>query len=454
MKLQPRNLAHSLVAGSLVALCMSAPPACGQTLEVLHSFQGTDGAHPYNTAMIQGRDGNFYGTTSSGGDLSLHNGFGYGTVFKMTPAGALTTLVVFHGSDGSGPDSGGLVQGPDATGFGGDLSVNNGSGAGTIYKMTPDGTLTTLVQFDGITGLTPNKLLRGSDGELYGTTRGGGSSGSGIVFKVGLDGTSTVLANFDGRNGRPLGGLAQGSDGNFYGTTASFGPGSYGSVYSVTADGVLTTLVVFNKSNGVNPLGELVQGSDGGLYGTTPSYFLAAGTFFMITADGALNTLFSARPFDTEGWPLVLGRGGNFYGVTYPGPGSDGTVFQMTPTGTLTTLVSFPNNVLTNGTPETPLVEGTDGNLYGTTYSGGSYDNGTVFRIAIILLPRLSLAKNGSQISMSWPTNALGFTLQSAPGLSSQSNWVDVGGTPVVAGDQFVMTNAVSQNAQFYRLKK
>src|ERR1051326_5359776 len=107
MKMKPTTLACNVAVKLLVGFGMSAPPASAQTLELLHSFQGTDGAHPVNTAMIQGRNGNFYGTTSSGGDLSLNNGFGYGTVFRMTSDGALTTLAVFHGDDGAGPDSGG-----------------------------------------------------------------------------------------------------------------------------------------------------------------------------------------------------------------------------------------------------------------------------------------------------------------------------------------------------------
>ncbi len=218
---------------------------------------------------MQGSDGNFYGTAVVGGAN------GAGTVFKITPGGTLITLYSFGVSDGQSP-YGGLVQGSDGnfygtTEFGG---ANNGNG--TVFKITPRGTLTSLYSFAGSDGANPHAgLVQGSDGNFYGTTEFGGTgqcaNRCGTVFKITPSGTLTTLYDFAGSDGfKPQAGLVQGSDGNFYGTTTGGGANNgKGTVFKITPSGTLTTLYSFAGSDGAFPQAGLVQGSDGNFYGTT-----------------------------------------------------------------------------------------------------------------------------------------------------------------------------------------
>ena len=154
----------------------------GGTETVLYSFAGgNDGEHPY-AGVIQGSDGNFYGTTYQGGAS------GYGTVFKLTPSGIETVLYTFAGgsSDGAYPEAG-VIQGSDGNFYGSTLQ-GGASGLGLVFKLTPSGTETILHAFAGASdGANPTaNLVLGSDGNLYGSTSAGGSSGDGTFFKVSL----------------------------------------------------------------------------------------------------------------------------------------------------------------------------------------------------------------------------------------------------------------------------
>jgi uncharacterized repeat protein (TIGR03803 family) len=315
------------------------------TLETLISYNGTNGSHPVAT-LAQGSDGNFYGTTEYGGT----NG-NYGTAFQMTSAGLLTTLVSFNGTNGSYP-AGGLVQGSDGN-FYGTTESGGANSIGTVFEMTSVGVLTTLVSFNKTDGAGPLAgLVQGTNGNFYGTTVGGGASGAGTVFKMTSTGALTTLVSFTGANGyTPSAGLVQATNGNFYGATAWGGNLSlnagygFGTVFRMTPVGVLTTLLDFNGTNGGYCVGGLVQGSDGNFYGTTEGGGAGGGgTVFKMTAAGALTTLVSFNGTNGSGPAagLVQGSDGNFYGTTeYGGAGARGTVFQMTPAGVLTTLDSF-----------------------------------------------------------------------------------------------------------------
>ncbi len=199
-------------------------------MTTLYSFGGSDGSGPW-AGLIQATDGNFYGTTTQGG------AYGDGTVFKITPSGALTTLHSFAGSDGSSPYAG-LIQGTDGnfygtTYYGGAATWCYGyAGCGTIFRITPSGTLTTLHSFDGGDGAWPQAgLLQANDGNFYGTALTGGATtfcygypGCGTIFKITPSGTLTTLYSFQGSEGAiPIGGLIQASDGKFYGTTEGGG---------------------------------------------------------------------------------------------------------------------------------------------------------------------------------------------------------------------------------------
>jgi uncharacterized repeat protein (TIGR03803 family) len=384
-----------------------------QTLTTLASFNGSNGADP-QASLVQGLDGNFYGTTFAGGANDD------GTVFKITPGGTLTTLYNFCSktgcTDGSGPQAG-LVLATDGNFYGttelGGASTACPSGCGTVFKVTPDGTLTTLHSFDGSDGEDPvAALIQATDGNFYGTTDLGGPNwyNTGTVFKITPAGALTTLHSFDFYDGEaPLAALVQATDGNFYGTTSNGGEAyGFGTVFKITAGGTLTTLHSFcsqsnsqmNCSDGANPFAGLVLGTDGNLYGTTKFggavfFWVCAsegcGTVFKITPDGALTTLHS---FDLDDGAysiagLVQATDGNFYGTMDDGGPEtiDGTVFKITPGGTLTTLHSF--DFTDGANPLAALVQATDGNFYGTTCCGGaSYPNlGTVFSLAVGLGP-------------------------------------------------------------------
>ena len=466
--MKPTNPLQTLTALFFLAISVSifAPLARGQTFELLHSFQNSEGGNP-QAGLVQGSDGDFYGTTLLGDNSN------FGTVFKMTTNGALTTLVLFNNTNGSHPWAG-LVQRSDGNFYGttqdgGDLSLNSGLGFGTVFKMTTNGALTMLVSFNSTNGAYPKaRLAQGKGGCFYGTTYQGGAytnqfgGGSGTVFQITTNGILTTLVLFSNTNGsNPWAGLVEGSDGNFYGTTQNGGDLSlnsglgFGTVFKMTTNGALTMLVLFNFTNGAVPYAGLVEGSDGNFYGTTADGGAnnRGGTAFQMTTNGILTTLVS---FDGSNganpWAGLLQESdGNFYGTTLAGGNSNfGTVFKMTTSGVVTTLVTFNGS---NGSfPFAELTRGNDGNFYGTTYDGGASNLGTIFRI--VMPVSLNARQSGNQIVLSWPTNALGFTLQSVPNLNSPVNWIDSTNSPSVVGAQFVVTNPISGSAQFFRLKK
>jgi uncharacterized repeat protein (TIGR03803 family) len=407
------------------------PPAFGTqaavVLTTLHSFQVFPNGE--NPSLVQASDGNFYGTTSSGGTNA------WGTIFRMSPTGALTNLFSFNGSDGAVPS--GLVQGSDGnfygtTESGGHTNLNDGYGCGTVFRISPNGAVTTLYVFGSITnasgealdGANPQAaLVQGSDGNFYGTTQYGGNTnefsyGCGTVFQITPNGALTSLYSFTlGNDGRqPSAALVQGSDGNFYGATSSGGnaddynPTGFGSVFKISTNGALTTLYSFGSVqdtngfplDGENPVAALVRGSDGSFYGTTRGGGTDGGngTVFKITPNGALTSLYSftSTKDGAEPWAgLVQGSDGNFYGTTTGGGkngldyGGYGTVFKISTNGALTTLYSFGSVQDTNGFPldgsnaQAGLVQGRDGNFYGTTsatFSGVISGYGTVFKIS------------------------------------------------------------------------
>jgi uncharacterized repeat protein (TIGR03803 family) len=370
-----------------VAFCAAAATrASAQTLITLFSFDGTNGTQPV-AALIQGFDGNFYGTTDSGGG---NNG---GTVFSVSTGGAMTTLYNFCNqptcADGSLP-RGGVVQASDGN-FYGTTYQGGFHNRGTVFRITPGGTLTTLHSFGGINGANPPAaLVQGVDGDLYGTTYEDGAKGNyGTIFKITLSGKLTTLHSFDGTDGAdPLGALVQGLDGNLYGTTANGGTQKLGTVFKITPSGTLTTLWNFDLTHGAYPVG-LVQAADGHLYGITElGGDNNAGTVFKISTGGTLMTLLS---FDATygAYPeaaLVQATDGSFYGTTGGGGSSRcnagcGAVFKITSRGKLTPLHRF---VETDGSnPYGSLIQGTNGSFYGTTYTGGSSNSGTVFNLSL-----------------------------------------------------------------------
>jgi uncharacterized repeat protein (TIGR03803 family) len=245
---------------SLLVCAATAIAAPAQAFNTLADFDFTNGAFPYYMSLVQGADGNFYGTTVEGGTI------GAGTVFKITPTGTLTTLYSFcsqtNCSDGYDP-FGGLVQATDGN-FYGTTYTGGANGGGTIFKITPAGKLTTLHSFCSQTcadGDNPiAALIQATDGNFYGTTEFGGANADGTVFKITPAGKLTTLYSFcsptdctDGAN--PYAGVTQATDGNFYGTAPYGGAYGAGTVFKITAGGKLTTLHSFDSDDGASPYG-------------------------------------------------------------------------------------------------------------------------------------------------------------------------------------------------------
>ena len=380
----------------------SITPAGVET--VLYSFGdgGTaDGSTP-NAALILGSDGNFYGTTTDGGPPTNGSPIGEGTVFRITPAGVETVLHLFGGgaADGSNPNAA-LILGSDGN-FYGTTTYGGTHASGTVFKITPAGIETVLYSFDcsNTAACNPNAaLIQGSDGNFYGTTTYGGSlSDRGTVFKITPAGIETVLYSFDCSNTygcMPNAALIQGSDGNFYGTASSGGPLEAGAVFKITPAGVETVLHLFPGANylfegasttdGVMPNAALILGSDGNFYGTTSNGGTGnSGSLFKITPAGTETLVYSFNtgPEGQNPVGLIQGSDGNFYGTTTDGGTSNlGTVFEITPAGVETVLHSFVGGATDGSLPAATLIQGSDGNFYGTTANGGTSNFGTVFKI-------------------------------------------------------------------------
>lgn len=402
------------IAVFLLLICAVASSSPAQTFTSLVSFDVTNGAYPYSSSVVQGRDGNLYGTTSIGGANNGCGGHsGCGTFYRYNPAtNTLTVLYSFcalsNCADGANPQAG-VVLGSNGnfygtTAFGGSTTeacFTGVVGCGTVFEVTPAGTLTTLHVFSGPDGGDPQgALLQATSGYFYGTTFKGGTSNDGTVFAMTPAGKLTTLHSFSGSDGtNPQSGVIQATNGGFYGTTPFGGTYSAGTVFAMTPTGTLTTIHNFDGSDGVFPNG-LVQAADGNLYGTTDGGGTSTacdggscGTVFKMTLKGALTTLqnFDDGPDGADpSAALIQANDKNLYGSASSGGSSVscssgiagcGVVFEITSANTLSPLHAFDG---TDGSsPGAILLQATSGIFYGTTTSGGSSFNdcdcGTIF---------------------------------------------------------------------------
>jgi len=438
-------------ACALLLLCAStaiASPA--QTFTSLHSFGGADGRDPF-AGLVQGANGNLYGTTVLGGANT------YGAVFTITPSGTLTTLYSFGGKDGGNPDAA-LVQATNGN-FYGTTQVGGTNNQGTVFKIAPGGALTTLYSFCPLSGCPDGlyswALIQATDGNFYGTTYEGGANNGGTVFKITPGGTLTTLYSFCSQSGCPDGlypqaGLVQAANGIFYGTTSVGGANGQGTVFEITSGGALTTLYSFCSqtgcTDGYQPYAELIQAADGNFYGTTSLGGINGhGTVFKITSGGTLTTLYDFC--SQNGCPdgdgpltsLVQATDGDFYGTTSAGgaSGAYGTVFKITPGGTLTTLHSFDS---TDGETPSALIQDTNGEFYGTTSGGGTNGYGTVFSLSVGLHPFVETLPASGKVGA--PVKILGTKLKRATS-------VNFNGTPAVfkAVSNSLITTSVPKGA-------
>ena len=392
----------------------------------LFQFDTRNGFYP--NALVQGTDGNFYGSTfgSIAGPPHHHYATG-GLIFRITPDGALTTLYTFctqpNCPDGTGPYSH-LILATDGNFYGTTIGGGaNSSLGGTIFKITPSGALTTIYSFCALAncadGSGPGQLIQASDGNFYGTTTGGGANADGTIFKITPQGTLTILHNFcslpnctDGSNAGDgiAAGLTEGTDGNFYGTTGFDARYNGGTVFKITPQGNLSTLYTFCSQpgcpDGEDPLAGVMQATDGNFYGTTYGGEHNLGTFFQITPAGALATMYSfcsqggcADGYSPATVP-VQGTDGNLYGTT------SGTHYSITLSGTFQTLNYMAN---TYPNPGTTLIQSTNGAFYGTTPRGGGY--GTVYSMAVVGLgPFVETVQNSGKVGASVMILGQGFT--------------------------------------------
>jgi len=407
----------SSVASSNAVLTVTPPTTAGTLLATLSSFTGNADGGPPN-ALVAGANGIIYGTTAFG-----HPG---GTVFTVTTNGTVTTLASL-GSVGLGAVAA-LTQGSDGN-FYGATEFGGTNYTGDIFELTPDGWLTNIYSFTGgMDGSSPsNALTLAADGSFWGTTPSGGSAGDGNIFRITSAGTFSNIYSFtNGVDGfEPVGALTLGTDGNFYGMTSG-GTSGHGNIFRITPSGALSNLYSFRGgTDGSVPVGALALGADGNFYGATKYNTIAGyafyGTIFKVTTSGSLTTIYSLNYTDGA-YPCaspIQGSDGNFYGTTSTGNNANnGTLFRMTPGGAITTLVVF-DGFDDGAHPLTPVVEGPDGALYGTTSTGGPGGRGTVYRLAFNSAPQI-IAPPASLTVAAGGTAQFSATCSAAPPVSYQ----------------------------------
>jgi uncharacterized repeat protein (TIGR03803 family) len=355
---------------------------------VLHSFTGgADGAHPTGS-LIRDEAGNLYGTTAIGGTVPGAQGFG--VVYKLTKAGDTTVLHTFTGgADGKQP-SGGVVRDPAGNLYGTTRAGGSTTRWGVVYKVDPAGRETVLYSFTGQAGgASPvGGAILDEAGNLYGTTESGGVSGGGVVYKLNPEGQETVLYSFTGHadGGSPHAGVIRDAAGNLYGTTTRGGATGNGVVYKLDMAGHETVLCRFTGGfDGSHPVAGVIRDPAGNLYGTTMGGGSGYGVVFKLNPAGQETVLYS---FPVDGMKAVGGvvrdPASNLYGTAtavrtlgyYP----LGIVYKLDAAGQGTVLYSFPHGT-DGGCPFGGATLDAAGNLYGTTVFGGLSDFGAVYKL-------------------------------------------------------------------------
>jgi uncharacterized repeat protein (TIGR03803 family) len=405
-----RTLGFALACAAIIlslAVCAQA-----QTFTTLGNFTGFNGAYPSFGSMVQATNGNYYGSTQYGGKNK-----DYGAIFQLTAAGTLSTLYTFCTlaacADGAFPEVAPIL-GSDRNFYGTTTSGGNSTNAGTVYKMTIGGKLTTLYAFcptqSCSDGFSPIGLIQGSNSNFYGVTQNGGAFREGTIFELTSTGQFKVLHSFCNQPGCTTGALPgaspmQASNGNLYGTTTGGGFHGGGVVYEITPGGSYKALYNFcsqtNCADGSVSQATLVQDANGNLYGTTlygGSY--GHGTVFEITPSDQYIVLHSFDGIDgeTPQSAVTLANDGNLYGTTTNGS-NDGNIYQITPEGTYTSLYSFCNNSICSAYAAAyGLLQGTNGIFYGATADGGTHNEGIVYSFSNNLGPLVKTVPTAAKI--------------------------------------------------------
>jgi uncharacterized repeat protein (TIGR03803 family) len=372
-----------------VALAVQPLSAQARSFTVLYSFtnNAAAGEHP-SSSLVRDPKGNLYG-------IALGGTFGRGIVFKLSSTGHERVLYNFKGTDGDGdvPDS--MSFRDSAGNLFGTTFQGGAYSFGTVFKLDTQGHETIVYNFCPKTpctkGAYPGGVIPGKDGSFYGITYAGGNyscnlTGCGTVFKINSEGVLTRVYAFGGADGYyPNAGLVLDGSGNVYGTTQWGGAYGRGTVFEMTPAGNETVVYSFDgAANGAYPNGGLVRDAEGNLYGTT--YQGGAynfGIIFKITALGQFTVLYSfpggaagANPYAN----LNLDQQGNIYGTTNSGGSHNfGIIFKLDASGNETVLHNFGKEG--DGVHPSGLISDASGNLYGTTYQGGKYNYGSVFEL-------------------------------------------------------------------------
>ena len=385
----------SVAAVAAILIAAFAGSAEARGLKTLHVFRGgKNGSNPISGLVADGQ-GNFYGTTTTGGIGNCNGGHGCGIVFKIGADARESLVYAFKGKkDGASP-FGDLTIGPDGSIYGTTQSGGASCGCGTVYKIRPDGTEKTLYQFQGgADGITPEAgVTLDGDGNIYGTTQQGGSGscqgGCGTVFKLTPTGTKTIVHDFssDADGELPTGGLVFDSSGNLFGTTQFGGThcgfNNCGTLFKITPGGVKSTVHDFgaDAEDGARPFGGLIIDGTGTLWGTTlEGGDHIRGTLYKVPPQGQVTIVWAFGMFPDGAYPgngVIEDGAGNLYG-TLPTDGSEGPgmLFRYSIADQTETIVyafpGFPGGRSPTGT----VAFDTLGNIYGTTFAGGVHRTG------------------------------------------------------------------------------
>lgn len=417
-----KSIGVLFVLALLLPSALRAQSEQAPAFHVLYAFTGgSDGGSPASR-LVQDAPGNLYGTTPRGGMGCGPVFKECGIVFKLDPSGKETVLYTFNGGADGGMPAGGLIQ--DASGnFYGTTSEGGDSGNGTVFRLDMIGNKTVLYSFiGGNDGARPSgALVRDEAGNLYGitilggeeTSCGGSVPGCGTVFKLDPTGKETVLHSFTGGadGAFPYADLALDAAGSLYGTTANGGSGSVGAgngvVFKIDATGNESVLYTFKGgSDGAQPFGDLYRDKAGNLYGTTYVGGVGNGVVFKLDTAGNETVLHAFTGGADGALPsagLTGDNSGNLYGTTSEGGNRDGcgcgTVYKLDPTGKETVLYRFTGK--NDGSlPAADLFLDGAGNLYGATQLGGSSGKGVVFELGGGVAPDFSLAAASATVSV------------------------------------------------------
>lgn len=405
----------------LVAVAIWPAAARAQHVDVLRSFAGSNAAFS-QAAVIQGSDGRFYRSACPADGTA-------GAVFVLAASGDVSLLHEFDAdTEGSCPNA--VFDGHDGNLYGTTQS-GGANGAGTLFRLSLTGTLTVLHTFTGgADGGTPTiGLIAALDGTLYGTTSRGGTANLGTVYHYGLSGSPLVVHSFAGGAGDGAGpstGFVRGTDGNFYGTTVGGGTANRGVFFRMTPSGATTVLYSFSGSSADGSVlaGNIVEAPDGKFYGVStygkflgaPLTILVCPLYFRISAAGAFERLpvpEQCSSASTFRFTLTAGPNSQLLG-TADSFGSS-SLFSLATDGRFTLLQRL-DPAIAGGFLGSPLAAATDGHFYGTTGAGGAAGGGTFFRLRVVPDAPTDIAATSvqGQVRLSWKpsSNATSYTIR------------------------------------------